>query len=267
MQFLRRLVMWLVLYYIRLWAQLALIIGRPVTVGIAGSVGKSSTKQVLLAMLSEVARPRATHGNSETGVPLGILNIELADSTIAAWLKAVLQAPTRLFNLRSVSHLIIEMGTDEPYPPKNMDYLLSIVKPQYSILLNTFPIHTMQFAKTLDEVPAAELALWSDVQKQTFVIERLAEEDAKIITGNQQTIGIYNADNQLVSQQILGYLSKDPLASTFSFGQQAKNDLSYGSYSINPNGSQFELKIGSSSYSIAITKYLLPLEYREVLAD
>ncbi len=263
---LRRLAMWCVLYYIRFWAKLALVIGHPVTVGIAGSVGKSSTKDVLLAMLTEVAKPRATYGNSETGVPLGILNISIGDSSAKDWLRIIITSPTRIFNLTQTSHLIIEMATDEPYPPKNMDYLLSIVRPQFSILLNTFPIHTMQFEAALQEVPAAQLAAWTDADKAEFALQRLAEEDAKIISRNSGTVGIYNSDNHLVSQQMLQYLSQEPLATLYNFGQQPDSDISYGAYEIGPSGSAFGLKVEGNDYRLAINNYLLPEEYREVLS-
>ena len=43
------------------------------------------------------------------------------------------------------------MGVDSPTWPKNMDYLLSIVKPNIAIFLNVSSVHLMNF-KSLDEI-------------------------------------------------------------------------------------------------------------------
>ncbi|MEO6691160.1 MAG: hypothetical protein ABIO44_02360, partial [Saprospiraceae bacterium] len=145
----REFLIWTVLFYLRFWAKTALSLHRPYVIGIAGSVGKSSTRNALEAVLKDHFRTKVVSGNSETGVPLGILGLELDSFTKNNWIQVLLQAPLKIFNLSKVQTLIIEMGIDDPYPPKNMTYLLTIVKPNLSIDLNATATHTMQFEKLL----------------------------------------------------------------------------------------------------------------------
>ena len=265
MKNLKRGLMWAFLYYLRFWARLALRIGKPRVVGVAGSVGKSSMKEILHAMLIHNTHPTYTYGNSETGVPLGILGIDAGGSGWRDWLRIALLCPISIFTMSQVDVLIVEMGTDEPAPPKNMEYLLTIVKPDISVLLNTFPIHTQQFSVVLDLVETKELAEWSEDRRRDYVTKALAKEDAKIITQNPGTMGIYNRDNALVCQQI-ETIEPNSVARLLSFGSNSASDISYGRYEVSLSGSQFELVQDKRVVTITVDGHLLPEVYREVLA-
>src|SRR5687767_3782416 len=148
-----------VLLYLKFWAKIALIIHKPITIGIAGSVGKSSARNALYAVLKSQAKTRMVSGNSESGVPLGILGLNVSNYSIAEWIKLITIAPFKIFVLNPYKYLIVEMGIDDPYPPKNMGYLLSIVKPDIAISLNVAATHTMQFEKLLGQKPENESKL------------------------------------------------------------------------------------------------------------
>ena len=92
---------WTVLYYLRFWSKLALRLNRPYVIGIAGSVGKSSTRNALDAILKDHFRTKVVSGNSETGVPLGILGLELDGFTKTNWFQVLIKAPYKIFNLRN----------------------------------------------------------------------------------------------------------------------------------------------------------------------
>src|SRR6185295_19016849 len=96
---LHRLATNLILWYLKWLAKLALAIHRPTIIGIAGSVGKSSTKQALFAMLKEYRPTDYTIGNSETGVPLGILGLDSEDYSVLNWVKVLLKCPLHIFHL------------------------------------------------------------------------------------------------------------------------------------------------------------------------
>src|SRR5581483_12114922 len=112
-----------------------------------------------------------------TGIPLGILGIVPQSYKYSAWLKMLISAPFGVNHLKNTKYLIVEMGIDDPYPPKNMSYLLSIIKPKIAISLNvsvknSTPSHAMQFEKLLKG------ALVLD--KHEFLLTEMAKEDTKI---------------------------------------------------------------------------------------
>ncbi len=139
----------LILLYLKLLSQIALkLTTPPIIIGIAGSVGKSSTRNAVQALLQDKDTTEVI-GNSETGVPLGILGIKPTGYTALDWIKMLLRSPFGLMHLKGVKFLIVEMGVDEPFPPKNMSYLLSLIKPSIGIIVNESAAHTEQFEKLL----------------------------------------------------------------------------------------------------------------------
>lgn len=142
----RNIFIWTLLYYFRFFARIVLILHKPKAIGITGSVGKSSARNVIYAILKDYFKVRMIkEGNSETGIPLGILGLSPGNYQLIDWMRVVILAPLRIFHLHNLEILIIEMGIDSPYQPKNMDYLLTIVKPDISVVLNAYPVHSEQF--------------------------------------------------------------------------------------------------------------------------
>ncbi len=263
----KQFLIWPVLLYLRALAVFALALHKPITIGIAGSIGKSSTRNALYAILKDVAPTKAIAGNSETGIPLGILGITAEDFTIRGWLKMLVKAPLGLLHLRHTEYLIIEMGIDDPYPPKNMGYLLTIVKPDYAISLNISATHTQQFEKTFKEKRAKNL---KSEDKLTYLLKRIAEEDTKIITESDCKVGIYNADDQYIKQRIDDYLILHRKTTLLSFGKSLRNDISYGGYRATLKGTHYSFLIQSDisheKIDLFLEGYVLPKEYQEVIA-
>ncbi len=85
--------------------------------GITGSSGKTSVKNMLAAILAEAGPTLATEGNlnNEIGVPLTLLRL----------------APEHRF-------AVIEMGAGKP---GDIGYLASLARPRISLLLNVMPAH------------------------------------------------------------------------------------------------------------------------------
>src|SRR5438270_759680 len=129
------------LLYFRLFASLALRIHQPEVVGITGSVGKSSAREAIAAVLSAYYPTKVIEkGNSEIGIPLGILGLQVNSlgfqtplRSVADYIRLLVLAVPGLFFLRGTKYLVIEMGVDEPEEPKNMTYLLRIVKPHIAV--------------------------------------------------------------------------------------------------------------------------------------
>lgn len=86
-------------------------------VGLTGSSGKTSTKNMLKSILAEKGSTYATHGNfnNEVGVPLTLLNID-----------------------SSHEYAVVEMGARKQ---GDIEYLLGFVQPDVAILLNAGTAH------------------------------------------------------------------------------------------------------------------------------
>ncbi len=250
-----------VLSYLRLWARLALMLHRPYVIGVAGSVGKSSTRNALQAALKDFFKTEVVSGNSETGVPLGILGIDIAGFDKRNWLKTLLRAPFRLHHLKGITHLIVEMGIDDPYPPKNMSYLLTIVKPDMSIDLNATATHTAQFEKLLKKHTKDSLE---------FILGKIAEEDSKIITNGYTKVGIYNKDDLRLVEKIEKKARSESLILQ-TFGTDKRNSIYYGDYAVTTKKTKFTYIIPGQKMNrtleLSFPGVLLPPASRESFAS
>src|SRR3990170_592046 len=91
---------------------------KPILVLVAGSVGKTSTKQAIATVLNEKYHVRAHAGNHNThfSVPTAIMGVEYPENprSIGQWL-AVLQAmKLRIKQEKDVDVIVQELGTDSP---------------------------------------------------------------------------------------------------------------------------------------------------------
>jgi len=147
-------------------------------IGITGSAGKSSTLYACQAVLSSHFKVKTNDGyNSESGLPLSIIDLKITDYNLLSWLKIIFLCPIKLLiNWQSYDILILEMGIDSASWPKNMEYLLSVVKPNIAIFLNVSPVHLANF-KNLDEI---------------------AQEKAKLV--NQAKTAIINNQDKLIKK-------------------------------------------------------------------
>lgn len=172
-----------ILYYLRFFAQaqifkLKLLNPKLKIIGVTGSAGKTSTIAAIEAVLSPKFKVKTTAGsNSESGIPLSLLNIPITGYTPIDWLRYLLLVPLKLFTYHPhLDILIIEMGIDSPKSPQNMDYLLSIVKPDIGIFLNVTSVHLMNFAS----------------------LNQIALEKSKLV--NSIPVAIANLSDPLVNQ-------------------------------------------------------------------
>lgn len=181
------------LYYLRFFARLQLskikfLNPKLITVGITGSAGKSSTLLAAEAALKPELRVKTNYGgNSESGLPINILGLKNPNFSLLSWLKIALLAPIKLLtNWQSYDVYLFEMGIDSPRSPKNMDYLLSIVKPKIGVFLNVTPVHLENFS-SLDEIAIEKAKL---VNSTSTAIINSTDPLVKKYTHNRKTIFI-----------------------------------------------------------------------------
>lgn len=144
---------------------------KPKVIGITGSVGKTSTKEALFLALKNDFNVRATfkNFNNEIGLPLTIIGIEESPGkSFFGWFLVFLKVLNLLlFKNKSYPNLLIlEMGIDKP---GDMDYLLSIVKPDIAVVTSVSHSHLESFKKVeVTQKEKAKLAL--GVKKDGIVI-------------------------------------------------------------------------------------------------
>lgn len=251
-----------ILSYLRFFAKKALQKHKPKTIGVAGSVGKSSATYAIDAVLGGKYSTEII-GNSETGIPLGILGMKPDGYAKKDWARMLARVPFTTDYLKHIEYLIVEMGIDEPYPPKNMEYLLSILKPDIAISLNVSATHSMQFDKTVSSSIRGQ-------ERLREVIKNIAKEDVKIITQSQSKTAIYNADDENIAAEIEKFRKTNPGTRFLTFGTKTKNDVSYGIYSVNLEGSYFQLFTNvqgeKKEIKLKFKDFILPEVYREVFA-
>lgn len=257
----------LILKYIRFFAKLALKKNRPTIIGIAGSYGKSTAKDLLYSILKDYYITKKIEGNSETGIPLGILNLEIKSlgynsilNSIIDWIKIIFLVPFSTNTLKDIKYLIIEMGVDDPYPPKNMEYLLTIGKPDISLFLNADAVHTQQFEKLLVH---SNLKFSNNKEKIEYLIQQIANEKAKIITKSGCKIGIYNTENKYIVNSLKKFTHAKTVLIPFG-GKNAR--IKFKKYQVSLEGTQFIYNFDNKDLSIIFKDYLLPKKFHETLS-
>lgn len=124
-----------------------------VYVGITGSVGKTSTKEMVASVLSRKFRTRKTIGNfnNEIGVPLTLLTVQDEDEVA-----------------------VVEMGISDF---GEMSRLTAMARPDHCIITNIGPCH-LEFLHDLDGV----------LKAKTEIFEGRNNEGAIILNGNDEKL-------------------------------------------------------------------------------
>ncbi|PIR93063.1 hypothetical protein COT99_02945 [Candidatus Falkowbacteria bacterium CG10_big_fil_rev_8_21_14_0_10_43_10] len=223
---------------LKIFAKLILWKYKPRIIGITGSVGKTSAKEAVYTVLASKYNVRRSSGNynNEIGLPLTIIGAESPGKNIGGWVAVVLRA-VRLILLRDRSYpriLILEMGVDRP---KDMKYLLKIVKPYIGIVTKVDAVHLENFKKLSD----------------------IKEEKERLVAGlDKDGWAILNIDDQSVA----GMKNKAAAKKiTYGFNKKADITADYVNFSYSGNSRDINNLQGISfkvSYQGAVVPILMP---------
>lgn len=164
-----------ILKYLRFFARLQLAKNKEaVIIGITGSSGKTSTRLALVEILKVRGLVKhSAHANSESGIPLNILGLKMSNYSVFAWLKVLVLAPWRYLTFaEKYNYYVVEMGIDGPNPPKNMDYLLTIIQPDMAIILGASLTHAAAFDHLVKDTNPA--------RKSAKLLKLIASEKMKL---------------------------------------------------------------------------------------
>lgn len=182
-------------------AKLLLRRKNPTIIAIAGSVGKTSTKDAIYAAIKDSvpARKSQKSYNSEIGVPLTILGLPTGwDSPIRWFWNIVDGGFTALFSRTYPSVLVLETGADAP---GDMDALVKWLKPDISVItrLPDVPVHVENFA-----TPQA-----------------LIDEEMKLVHATKPSgVVVYNIDDAIIEREL-----KEVRQKAISYGRFLPSDI------------------------------------------
>lgn len=226
----RSLVAWATLLYFRFFAKIALHNTKATSIGIAGAVGKSTTRDALAAILTPYANTLVIKGNSETGIPLGILGLEPGNYGVKDWILNMIIAPTRIFTLKKTNFIIVEMGIDGPFPPKNMEYLLTVVKPHIGILLSESPAHVEHYEQIVPK------NITSKEDQLEYIVSHILQDDAKLLQTSSFKTAIVDATDNRVFEEAKKRITNTRL---YTVGSTSEHDLIVHSYELSLQGTTF----------------------------
>jgi len=201
---------------------------QPGIIGITGSVGKTSAKEAVVAVLRGVRRVRASSGNfnNEIGLPLTVLGDWDKISGSLFWPKVIAVSLLKLiFPVKYPEILILEYGADRP---GDIRYLTEIARPQIGIVtaIGDIPVH-VEFYSGPDAVAREKAKLVELLPAMGFAILNFDDESvlnmkertrAHIITygfGEGAQLRIANFENRIENGRPLGVVFKLEYSGSF----------------------------------------------------
>lgn len=235
-------------WYLTLMAKIQLLKMQPKVVGVGGASGKTSLSGFIALILKEKYRVLETKGkNSQTGIPLSILEIKSNDYTfleIIYWMKVGISAfVSVIFNWKKFDIFVAEMGIDGPYEPKNMSYLLKIVNPKVGVLTNISFEHSQYFEEAANNNKEKILKL--TVEQESLLLRSLPQNGTAVL----------NCDDSEIKK------IKDIKANKITVSSKDKNsDFFIEKAETNLSGFNVEFYSSEKIYKLKI-KNPLPLHY------
>lgn len=152
---------------------------QPKIVAITGSVGKTSTRNAIAALLDThfAVRTNIKNYNNEFGVPLTIIGVISPGRSVIGWLK-ILMRTWKLASKRQEDYpnlLVLEYGADKP---GDIKYLCEIAKPDIAVLTAISPAHLENFG-TMEKLTEEKGSLLGFVKEGGMIV--VNADDAKVM--------------------------------------------------------------------------------------
>jgi UDP-N-acetylmuramoyl-tripeptide--D-alanyl-D-alanine ligase len=202
---------------------------KPQIIAVTGSVGKTSTKDAIFAVMSGsfYVRKSEKSFNSEIGIPLTILGCPNAWSDIFLWLKNIIKGlKLIIFKCSYPDWLILEVGADKPNDIKNIS---SWLKPNI-VVLTAFakvPVH-IEFFKDKEAVVREKRYLVEALKSDGILIVNGDDEDSVRIKGSSKNISIIYGTNEfsdLVATETKNYYDEDGNVAGITFKVEYEGNI------------------------------------------
>lgn len=213
---------------------------KPKVVGITGSVGKSSAKEAISKVLSSEFNIRKTfkNYNNEFGLPLTIIGEKSPGKSYLGWFVVFFKA-LKLLLIKDNNYpeiLVLEMGVDKP---NDMDYLLSVVKPDVAVVTSISYSHLEQFG----------------------TLNNIKKEKQKIVEHVKQSgLAVLNYDSPLAKE------IKD-ISKAETIGYAIKNEADLKTQDITYNFEQDKYEISGIKLKVNYKDSVIPLFLKNVISE
>jgi len=188
---------------------------RPDVVGITGSIGKTTAKEVTAAILGSKFNVRASfkNYNNQIGLPLTIIGIDKTPGrSFFGWLKVFGRAFKLIFGRKEnyPDILILEMGADRP---GDVQYLVEIAPCKVGVFTYVSHAHT-EFFKTIKKIAQEKRVIVSHLSEDAFAVVNfdnpLVMENAKtkaetITFGFKEGADLRATDINLIEDETTGW--------------------------------------------------------------
>lgn len=206
-------------------ASVVLLRHKPKIVAITGSVGKTSTKAAVFAVLSSKyhVRENEKNYNNEIGIPLTIIGAQSGGRNILRWLWIFLKWVFIVVFPYYPKILVLELGVDRP---GDMRHFMSFIKPMVGIVTNVSYSH-IEFFKTVENIAKEKRVLIESLGQDSFAILNADDENtlkmgqhtfAEVMTFGQAEDAKINA-----SHIIYNYQGDSPDGISFKLNYEGKN--------------------------------------------
>lgn len=150
----------------------------PIVVAVTGSVGKTSTRNVLAAVLGAKFRVRSPkeNYNNEFGVPFTVIGVVSPGRSVFGWLGVFAKA-IGLLVARDRSYpnmLVLEFAVDHP---GDMAYLCSLARPDVAVFTAVSPVHAENFG-----------SLEALIKEKAVMIEAVPEDGLVVLNADDQRV-------------------------------------------------------------------------------
>lgn len=165
-------------------ARVVIRLRRPRIIAVTGSVGKTTTKDMIYSVLSSTHRtgknPKSY--NSEIGVPLAVLDLPNAWSSITGWLSNIFRGVNKIstyyFNPgKFPEYFVLEVGADHPGDIKK---ICSWLKPEIGVVTglgSEVPVH-VAFFHSIEELVREKAELLISLPQEGVAILNI--DDARV---------------------------------------------------------------------------------------
>lgn len=164
-----------------LWTEAHQVIKKydPKIIAVTGSVGKTSTKDAIFAVLSASRHIRKSEKsfNSEIGVPLTILGCDNGWNNPFAWLSNILHGLMLIvFKREYPDWLVLEVGADRP---GDIKLLTSWLKPDISVVtrFGKTPVH-VEYFKNRDDL----------IQEKSYLVRALRRDGTAVLNYDDEDV-------------------------------------------------------------------------------
>ncbi|MGE5392863.1 MAG: UDP-N-acetylmuramoyl-tripeptide--D-alanyl-D-alanine ligase [Candidatus Saccharibacteria bacterium] len=176
----------IIVYILRVLTRLTLLRYKPRIVGITGSVGKTSTKEAVSAVLKDKFKIRSSQGNynNELGLPLAVLGEKTGGRNPVAWAAVILKSLAKLVASDYPDILVLEMGSDRP---GDIRYLLDLSGPLDCAVITTIGISHLEYFGSREELAKEKLTLLKGLARKGFAV--LNFDDERVWNGRKSAKG------------------------------------------------------------------------------